>query len=464
MKKSGAKILLLAIIAAALPLAGCGASPAQLAAKGIYPEEYTAESLAANIESAVLKGEGELEILYFGRISGLDPLNNEDWRRGYVCRRFVEGVSAEYEQYKGYLRASYRIAQRDAELLAAMPREGAGLKVYRRTEEDAELCVMDMLQRGGERALYLFESAESIEAFDKFIYDAMVGVQRNNYACEYLTDRISWVMTDYGGVTELELTVEYTEGAVPLDSMIEAPDKRSLYEAMVEAWSADMGNEAAVLYTGADMTEEELLDVLSVASTNCVSLPCEPDKIWYKQYAQEDGRRIIVGRLELPVSGSELEGLCRELRADIARRGDGIMAKHTETEKLYRAAYREVISAARYDDGISDATRAENLTREMRISRSAYGALIEGRTVCSGYAMAYKALCDYLGLECYVIAGEQGGESHAWNMVRIDGERYYVDCSFADTGGGSRYCLFDEAAYEREGYEAASGFDMAEQW
>ena len=463
MKKNRVKILLLAIIVPAL-LTGCGVSPEQLAAKGIYPEEYRADSLAANIENAVLNGENKLEILYFGRISDLDPLDNEDWRRGYVCRRFVDGVSAEYEQYKGYLSADYDIVLKDADLLAAMPRDGGGLKKYRRTEDDAELRVMDMLQRGGKKALYLFESAASIEEFDKFIYDAIVGIQQKNYACEYLTDRISWVMTDYGDVTELELTVDYTEGAIPLGKMAEAVDKRSLYEAMVEAWSTDIGKEAAVLYTGAGMTEGELLDVLSMASTNCAALPCEADKIWYKQYTEEDGRRIIVGRLELPVRGSELAELRQELAADIARRGDGIMAKHKETEKLYRAAYREVISAASYDNGISDATKAENLTKEMRIGRSAYGALIEGKTVCSGYAMAYKALCDYLDLECYVIVGEQGGEGHAWNMVKIDGEKYYVDCSFADTGGGSKYCLFDGKTYKREGYKAESGFDMAEQW
>ena len=198
-----------------------------------------------------------------------------------------------------------------------------------------------------------------------------MGIQQKNYACEYLTDRISWVMTDYGDVTELELTVDYTEGAVPLGKMAEAVDKRSLYEAMVEAWSTDIEKEAAVLYTGASMTEGELLDILNLASTNCAELPCEADKIWYKQYTEEDGRRIIVGRLELPVRGSELAELRQELKADIARRGDGIMAKHKETEKLYRAAYREVISAASYDNGISDATKAENLTKEMRIGRSA---------------------------------------------------------------------------------------------
>ena len=258
MKKNRVKILLIAIIVPVL-LTGCGVSPEQLAAKGIYPEEYRADSLAANIENAVLNGENKLETLYFGRISGLDPLYNEDWRRGYVCRRFVDGVSAEYEQYKGYLSAAYDIVLKDADLLAAMPRDGGELTIYRRTEDDAELCVMDMLQRGGKKALYLFESAASIQEFDKFIYDAIVGIQQKNYACEYLTDRISWVMTDYGDVTELELTVDYTEGAVPLGKMAEAVDKRSLYEAMVEAWSTDIEKEAAVLYTGASMTEGELL-------------------------------------------------------------------------------------------------------------------------------------------------------------------------------------------------------------
>ena len=73
-RKKRTAILLLAVIASVL-LTGCGVSSGQLAAKGIYPEEYTADGLAANIENAVLKGQSKLEMLYFGRISGLDPLH-----------------------------------------------------------------------------------------------------------------------------------------------------------------------------------------------------------------------------------------------------------------------------------------------------------------------------------------------------------------------------------------------------
>ena len=127
-----------------------------------------------------------------------------------------------------------------------------------------------------------------------------------------------------------------------------------------------------------------------MASTNLLlNCPARRIKIWYKQYTEEDGRRIVVGRLELPVRGSELAELRQELKADIARRGDGIMAKHKETEKLYRAAYREVISAASYDNGISDATKAEESYKgDAHRPLCLRGADRKGKTVCSGYAMA----------------------------------------------------------------------------
>ena len=100
MKKNRVKILLIAIIVPVL-LTGCGVSPEQLAAKGIYPEEYRADSLAANIENAVLNGENKLETLYFGRISGLDPLYNDSSRNSRYnrnCRLYDHPSISEKER------------------------------------------------------------------------------------------------------------------------------------------------------------------------------------------------------------------------------------------------------------------------------------------------------------------------------------------------------------------------------
>lgn len=62
-----------------------------------------------------------------------------------------------------------------------------------------------------------------------------------------------------------------------------------------------------------------------------------------------------------------------------------------------------------------------------------YGALIEGKAICSGYSTTFKMFMDILGIPCEIIhATAHGGEEHAWNMVELDGHWYYVDVTWDD--------------------------------
>ncbi|MDO5146429.1 MAG: transglutaminase domain-containing protein [Eubacteriales bacterium] len=63
---------------------------------------------------------------------------------------------------------------------------------------------------------------------------------------------------------------------------------------------------------------------------------------------------------------------------------------------------------------------------------TAYGALVEGKAVCNGYAQAMKLLCDISGVECEMISGRADGENHAWNLVRLEGALYHVDVTWDD--------------------------------
>ena len=62
---------------------------------------------------------------------------------------------------------------------------------------------------------------------------------------------------------------------------------------------------------------------------------------------------------------------------------------------------------------------------------TAYGALINKRACCQGYAVAMYRLLLELGVDCRVITGkgisEDGVEDHAWVIVCIDGKYYNVD-------------------------------------
>ena len=76
---------------------------------------------------------------------------------------------------------------------------------------------------------------------------------------------------------------------------------------------------------------------------------------------------------------------------------------------------------------------------EKSYMQSAYGALINRKCVCQGYAEAYKRILNEQGIICEVICGKVRGstEHHAWNIVSLDGKEYYhIDVTWDSKGGG----------------------------
>lgn len=68
---------------------------------------------------------------------------------------------------------------------------------------------------------------------------------------------------------------------------------------------------------------------------------------------------------------------------------------------------------------------------------TAEGALCNRLAVCQGYAEAFELLCAKAGIQAYMIYGSAGNDtdgwtSHSWNVVRIDGEWYQIDCTWDD--------------------------------
>ena len=79
------------------------------------------------------------------------------------------------------------------------------------------------------------------------------------------------------------------------------------------------------------------------------------------------------------------------------------------------------------------------------IEATAYGALENHSAVGEGYARAYKALCDVLGIECYVVLGERNNVPQAWNIVRLEGYYYHIDVSMCDVNGIATAFLKNDA-------------------
>ena len=81
-------------------------------------------------------------------------------------------------------------------------------------------------------------------------------------------------------------------------------------------------------------------------------------------------------------------------------------------------------------------------------NQNVISALVDKQTVCAGYAKAVQYLLNKLGIPTSYITGEildvEEGEnaSHAWNLVKVDGNFYYLDATWGDqvSDEGSHIC------------------------
>lgn len=71
-------------------------------------------------------------------------------------------------------------------------------------------------------------------------------------------------------------------------------------------------------------------------------------------------------------------------------------------------------------------------------SDTPYGVLINRNGNCWGYSSTFQLFMDMLDIECMTVYGipNNSGVEHSWNMVKLDGEWYCVDCAWDDPIGG----------------------------
>ncbi len=135
----------------------------------------------------------------------------------------------------------------------------------------------------------------------------------------------------------------------------------------------------------------------------------------------------LVAAAYLSGDDSKLSDKEKEL-LDIA---SGVIAQNvteemTDEEKCI-VIHDYIVTNGMYDQGALAVIKSQK-----EYSHIAYGFLTEGEGICSGYADSYKLFMDMLGIENLLIEGEAANDEHKWNLVRIDGEWYHVDCTWDD--------------------------------
>lgn len=71
---------------------------------------------------------------------------------------------------------------------------------------------------------------------------------------------------------------------------------------------------------------------------------------------------------------------------------------------------------------------------------TAYAALVNKTAVCQGYANLFYRMCKEAGIPVRIVTGTSKNQSHAWNIVALDGKYYNVDATW--DAGKSNYSYF----------------------
>ena len=100
--------------------------------------------------------------------------------------------------------------------------------------------------------------------------------------------------------------------------------------------------------------------------------------------------------------------------------------------EIVQHVYENIISLVDYDTVRLEAdqklTSDEKWDRPDDI-RSVYGVFIQKKAVCAGYAKAFQLLLNALGIECTYVTSD----THAWNLVRLEGDYYHIDATWDDS-------------------------------
>lgn len=255
----------------------------------------------------------------------------------------------------------------------------------------------------------------------------------------YAVSDITGIATPIVSYHQVEISITYKVTKEQLDSIIPVSTIRFL-QSDLEDMLSDYAPSMVVQPKGITLTEEDAMryvkeiyydnpmDIVMMPVTTVDPFPKQgPDRIFVFTFGYTKYEATTLKAME-----ASLKKAVQNIAESVS--GDNDAA-------ILLSFCQRLIETVDFDSF----TAASGEYGDQNTAATAYGALKNRSAVAEGYAMAFKALCDELGLECYVMLGEYNGKPHAWNIVELENHYYHIDVSMCDTGGIATSFLLDDA-------------------
>ncbi len=145
--------------------------------------------------------------------------------------------------------------------------------------------------------------------------------------------------------------------------------------------------------------------------------------------------------------------------AEIQKEIDKVTNKYLNSTKNLKTDYDKALNTYEYiiNNTYYDNVRAtagytmfsQMDSKETLACWNISGVLLNKTAICRGYAQTYQYLMNLQGIEC----GYVYGDDHCWNIVKLDGDWYYVDTTWGDPVLESVYSVTGEKVYTEMGID-----------
>ena len=325
---------------------------------------------------------------------------------------------------------------------------GDGTETEVRNASTLKRAIMELVYAGETSGQFRFGSYSGslMDDLAAVCLEIKTSTPMGAYAVEDISYDTSRIVSYYTA----DISIKYKKTAEEIASVVELSGLGELGSHLLSVMESGSTGTVVKIYSSAAneeyirsfIADSYYADPLLVADEPTVSVSAFPDA---------GPERIYVIYLRYGAIPERLEAMDMALEAAVSEAVPGLGGEDSLWTALNCADYVAKLCAEETETGMW--------------SHTAYGAFVEGRADSYGMAMAYKALCDSLGIECRVVRGEKraaAAEGCAWNIIGIEGEYYHVDLSRFAKDATSAFLLSDEDIWgeydwDREAYPLCDG-------
>jgi hypothetical protein len=274
------------------------------------------------------------------------------------------------------------------------------------------------------------------------------------YSVDYMSYEIEHIVSYY----KANIYVTYKRTAEEIEQIVKISNTGSISDTI--EGSLDVMDESLLIWVLTNIADSDIIKEYAekVYYSNPMGAVIKPE-ITVTSYPETGVHRIFEIKFDYGFGIRELQ-LMKEKLTD-AVSSVTAQVKEKTPEAMALSACVKLYNSCAYDP--EGKQREAALSGDLALGSTAYGALTEYYADSEGFAMAYKALCDTLGIECIVVRGSLDKSYHAWNIIKLGEAYYHVDVSqCAAMGVSSAFLNPDSAMWGRywwdiEVYPACEG-------